>query len=84
MFIIDERPLGQSLRQFASQLEHVSPQLVAIFRENFKGDQPPEFYAGLVTGLAAAYNVAVVAKMPHQLGSLLAFVADQVEKKELV
>jgi hypothetical protein len=83
MLTIDRPHTGKELRQFASQLKNVPPELIAQLEEGFSGDQSPEFYAGLLAGIGVAYTF-VEGGCGNYLGPLVAFVADQIERKELV
>ncbi len=54
MIHLDRRYPEKELRQFASQAENVPAAIRRMFLESFTEDQSPDFYAGLVAGLAVA------------------------------
>ncbi len=77
---IDERYTQEAVSHFAAQMEHVEPRHQVALEKCFNDDQFEEFYAGLISGLAAA-QVLLEAKQPHMIAVFLAFVASKVEAK---
>ena len=76
---------NEDLAQFASQMEHVEPELQKHIEEFFDGDQPKEFYLGLMAGYAAC--VALASQMPMKkfvdfIESTTTFVASKIRKME--
>lgn len=55
---IDVR-IGGNRAQFATQIEHISPEALASLRNMFIGDETPDFYEGLLAGFAAVYQMLV-------------------------
>lgn len=73
------------LDQFASQWEHVSPELQAWIREHFGGGESPSFYPGLLAGYANC--LSMVKTLPADqlepiIGAIIAFVASEVRRKQ--
>ncbi len=81
--IIDRKQTIQEIRQFASQMTHVPETQKTQLEAAFNGDQSPEFYKGLLAGLGVAYSL-VETNNVGWLGPFVAFVADHIERKELV
>jgi hypothetical protein len=80
--IIDEPQTNSQIRQFAGQTEHIETHTLIDFENSWNGDQADEFYRGLLAGLsvAGALNQQGMNETVHQL---VAFVALQMEKKEI-
>ena len=54
--IIDVR-IGGNRAQFASQTQHLSPESLVTLKKLFIGDETPDFYEGLLAGLAGVYQM---------------------------
>lgn len=80
--IIDDRIDIGRRRQFAGETSHLPAELVEHLRAHMAGDQPEEFYAGLLAGLAVAttlYQAGITAMIPQ----VTCAVADYCERGEL-
>ena len=76
--ILDDPIADESVQNFAAQLEHVEPVIVSQLRSLLRGDQPDEFYKGLLAGFAGAYQM--ITKLPavqveSSMGPILAVIA---------
>ena len=80
---VDERYKGKTIRQLSSQMAHVSPDVNEQLEAMFNNDQPDEFYAGLLSGFASS-EVLLRNGYAHLIPHMIAFVAQKVEKKEIV
>lgn len=80
---IDYRHNHKEIRQFASQMERVMPHVRKQLEGMFNNDQPDEFYVGLLTGLASSL-VMTKNNMSEYLPVLVSFIAERIEKKEIV
>ncbi len=83
MLIVDHKHSGQEIRTFASKLPAIVDPSDFAKVVQFNGDQTPDFYYGLLSGLAAAYALAAN-HLPAMIGPTIAFVADQIERREIV
>lgn len=81
MIAIDKNPTGQQIRQFASQASYIHPELIKHMV--FEGDKSDEFYKGLLCGLCVAYSFQQGGG-GNFIGQVIAFIADQMEKKEII
>ncbi len=80
-FIVDEEVGAPALKEMASLLETMPPELAARLRAHFNFDQDERFYHGLCCGLASA--VAMVRGLPSDklavtLEAMLVIAANQV------
>lgn len=81
---LDTRYSGKIIRHFAAQMRgNVAPEVLQQLEEMFANDQPDEFYAGLLSGLVSA-EVLKNANQSHLTPLIIGFIADRLEKKEIV
>ncbi len=79
----DQRYTRPQLCQFATQLENIPPEIVAMIRNRFGGDEDDLFYQGMLSGLASAW-ASLQSGYPHMIGAQVAFVADVLLRREAV
>jgi hypothetical protein len=75
------RPL---VSKFARELAKIPPEIVEVIRSKYDLDQEDVFYEGLLAGLAAAYATIQAGLPLDVVGAHIAFVADMIERKEVV
>jgi|SRR3989344_7157495 len=73
------------IRQFASQLECLSPEMIAFLGQRFDGQRSAEFYRGLLAGFASAYQLCQmrtsVINPTNVLGALVAYTSSRLEHR---
>lgn len=77
--LIDEMQSTAQLRQFASQVVHLSPEEIAQFESMWDGGRDDGFYLGLVGGLAVATTMSE--KCPEYIPRITAFVAGKLDER---
>ncbi len=80
---LDRKPTPEQIRQFATQMEHLDPNLTAQLDELFDGGHSKEFYEGLITAYANMYQMAhdlSHEKLKEFSGSIVAYVAFKLTK----
>ena len=80
--MIDLRYDHERIRQFASVLDRAPESEQAFLRDLFGGNESPDFYHGMLAGLAHAFQMSE--QEDALLGILVATVSDLIESKELV
>jgi hypothetical protein len=82
---LDEKIDRARVRQFASQMKCVPQASKAWLEETFSGEHSIEFYEGLLAAYANMYVMAEAGigreSFKDYSGHIVAFVADQLEKK---
>ncbi len=80
---VDQRYSGMAIRKFAGMLNRADPEVVAQLEAMFDNNQSDEFYLGLLSGLAS--SEVLLRHGRHRLIPLLvAFVAERIEKREVI
>lgn len=86
MITFDDPIDRRRLEQFASQVKKLPQTLVADFQKNFRMDQSPEFYRGLLAAYCNAYVIVhggfEGTKEDKTLGALIAYLSDEILKRE--
>lgn len=75
------------LAQFASQMEHVSPERQQRLQAAMNDTESKEFYKGLLSGYAASYALLQqipVDKIVEEIGIITAFLAAKVRKMKSI
>lgn len=80
--IIDDAISAAVMRQFASQRFATLKPVTNAFKGMYKGDKSDEFYRGLLAGLTTAH-VMNTNGLQEQVPHLMAFLAGEMEKKEI-
>jgi hypothetical protein len=80
---VDERYTGKMIRHFSSYMDNLPTESRLQLETLFTDDQSDEFYAGLLSGLAAAETLRRHDQQ-HLLQALVAFVASKLEAKEVI
>lgn len=82
----DDRFSAGQVRDFARQLDGVDPPLVDQARDLLTGDQPDEFYAGLLSGLCFAHLICTETALDvkQTSGIMAAAVADLLVRRGAV
>lgn len=78
MIQIDERIDQARLAQFAAQAKQLPFATRHFMQESFKCAETPEFYAGLIAGLAAAYQLASIDNGQQFIGAALATASEYI------
>jgi len=78
---IDQRYDSALVRQFASQFQKLDESSRLFLGRMLGGNESPDFYAGLIAGLANAYQLS---RQDRSIGLTLSAVCDLVESKELL
>lgn len=80
-FIVDEEAGAPKLKEIASLIEKMRPEVLAGLRAHFNFDQDERFYQGLCSGLASAVTLVRGLPTDELLGTLeamLIIAANQV------
>lgn len=81
MIQIDARIDEATLRQFASQVDTIPPNVRHVIDESFLWEEGPEYYHGQVAALAFCFQLAEGTDKQAVIGSALAVVAAHIIKK---
>ncbi len=82
MLQIDNRLTGEQIEQFASQMHGLAPSIKNFMQESFSGGESVEFYKGLASGLAAAYQLSALESGRFFIGAALATTAAEIQANE--
>lgn len=85
MLQIDQRIDEARIRQFADEVQHISPRLLHFLQESLVFDKEADFYHGQLAALQFAHQLAKAANAPHAmtLGCTIAVIAKHIVDNEL-
>jgi hypothetical protein len=81
MIQIDERLDEARLRQFASRVDELPPHILHFIHESFLWEEGPEYYHGLASGLAFAYQTCPPCDRQKIMGAALAMISKHIVAK---
>ena len=82
---LDEKVGLVRIDQFASQIEHLTPEVKEFLEDSFSGKHSKEFYEGLLAAYANTYimiNGLDHEQLKEYSGPIVAFVANHLKKLE--
>lgn len=80
MFRIDGKITDELLRQFASQVNDISPEIIKLFESLFSGREQKSYYEGLLAGYVNSYSLLSRQDTSlQQLAAIVAFVASKIQ-----
>jgi hypothetical protein len=80
MIQMDERLDTARLAQFAAQSTEIKVKIRLFLEEGFVGDQSQEFYIGLASAFAVAYQVTTLPNAHEHIGNILAIASEHALK----